>query len=104
MQVSNSPLDSVRVQQQNKDTDNLYKSCSYFSSDSLYLCATYLYSLGYTRRLTQVDMKSTIFLILSLWRGIQHAQAAAVFAHFMVKALQPRYISLLTSSLPTPGI
>ncbi len=89
MQVSNSPPDSVHVQQQNKDIDNLYKSRSYFSSDSPYLCATYLYSLSHTRRLTQVDMKSTIFLILSLWRGVQHAQAAAVFAHFMVKPLQP---------------
>ncbi|KAJ5793715.1 Glycoside hydrolase family 71 [Penicillium paradoxum] len=29
-------------------------------------------------------MKSTIFLILSLWRGVYHAQAAAVFAHFML--------------------
>ncbi|KAJ5561732.1 Glycoside hydrolase family 71 [Penicillium sp. DV-2018c] len=29
-------------------------------------------------------MKSTIFLILSLWRGIYYAEAAAVFAHFML--------------------
>lgn len=78
------------------------KSRTYLSSDSPYLGATYLYSLSHTRRLMQVDMKSTIFLLLSLWRGVQHAQAAAVFAHFMVKALQPRSISQLTSS--TPGI
>jgi hypothetical protein len=29
-------------------------------------------------------MKSTIFLILSLWGDVYHAEAAAVFAHFMV--------------------
>ncbi|KAJ5950412.1 Glycoside hydrolase family 71 [Penicillium vulpinum] len=29
-------------------------------------------------------MKWTILLILSLWRGVYHVQAAAVFAHFMV--------------------